>query len=239
MNFKPLVLAGLMVVSLCAGAFADGVPNIANQIGEKPNTNNGEVATYEFNDGVWSTPVGSTPPTMGVADAKSWNSGRADHDCNMNNVTWKVTNHASVAQWARFTMDSTRKDWRIRKPGTYASSLGNIVINSNAPVDIKFDGFGDLEKVNGLPTDPKIAAEYGYGNDINTANFYAASQLNNLDITDMPMAGTAQTFKLWAKIKVADATLAGEYEDYGSVTVSVDNSAFGWLNDGGWRAGTF
>ena len=86
--------------------------------------------TYELRDGAW------IPAVYAIA----WNSGGADSDGISNKpvFTFEITNHVSVAQWINWSISGTRKDWRVLRPGTYASDSVTARIQSNNDVVIEF-----------------------------------------------------------------------------------------------------
>src|SRR5690625_277550 len=71
-------------------------------------------------------------------NAQSFNSGGASSHCNRECSDFTIENHVSVAQWIDWEINGTRKDWRVLKPGTYASDSVTARVKSNNDVRISF-----------------------------------------------------------------------------------------------------
>lgn len=71
-------------------------------------------------------------------NAESYNSLGTGGHCNRECWDVVIHNHVSVAQWIDWSLDGTRKDWRVLKPGTYASDSMKATIRSNNDVLIRF-----------------------------------------------------------------------------------------------------
>ena len=184
---------------------------------------------------VWE---GSSWTSLGTGDvsavARSWNSNPANSGgySNKQHHTITFTNHASVAQWIDWEIDATRKDWRIRQPGTYASNAIEFKIKSNNDVTVDFEGFGNLQYENpaeapaGTHTD--IATWYSYGETIADAEangWISAADLNDADFTfvnSLPLH-EGLTYKLWSKIEVVESNNSSDYENTGLITLSLTN----------------
>ena len=192
-----------------------------------------EQPVYELTQSGW---VSVTSPDGDVL-ARSWNSGGALGYCNK--AYWDVTftTHASVAQWINWNLATTRKDWRIRKPGTFASDSIDFWIASNNAVSISFAGFGNLVYQNPHApgdTDHEIEVYYGVGGDINEAEangWVPAAQLNdwNLVLPDSEALHNGLAYKFWQKLYVSNSNSSSEYHNEGTVRLAVTNLKF-WID---------
>ena len=230
----------LAAMALALGS--SGVAMAYNPNGEALPPGSTEQAVYQFVNNQW-VPV--TSDGAGVL-ARSWNSGPTFGFCNK--AYWDITftTHASVAQWLNWTLATTRKDWRVRKPGDYASDSIDFTIQSNNAVVVSFHGFGDLQYLNPNPpqdTTHTIATWYGVGNDIaNVSNWVPAADLNNMTITfpDSDALHHGQQYKIWQRIKVVESNSSSEYENVGTVRLAITNLKF-WIDaqTGGWAQSQF
>lgn len=231
-------LAGVLALALSGTAMATAY----NPNGEVLPSGAQEQTVYEFNGTSWG-PVGSDGAGT---KARSWNSGPTFGFCNK--AYWDITftSHASVAQWINWTLATTRKDWRVRKPGDYASNSIDFTIASNNAVLVSFDGFDDLQYLNpNAPSDTThyIDTWYGVGSDINNVSTWVpAEDLNDMTITFPDSDGLhhGMQFKIWQRIKVVESNSSSEYENVGTVRLAVTNLKF-WINGetGGWAENQF
>ncbi|WP_324668112.1 hypothetical protein [Geochorda subterranea] len=211
-----LVLAALLLSGGMALAASNGYPL-------PPGAS--ETKVWELQGSTW---VGLTFGDPN-GPARSWNSGPYNQGITNQAVTgFQFTNHASVAQWVEYTMSGTRKDWRIRRPGIYASDSMTGTIKSNNDVVISFSGFGPLAyEAPGQGVDEYIETEYGYSTveDPNLVVWVPAEDLNETSILleDSEALHYGQQWKLWSKINVGPSNSSSEYENVGTVTVTLTN----------------
>jgi len=168
------------------------------------------------------------------AAARSWNSTPANSGGYSNKETHTIsfTNHASVAQWIDWTISATRKDWRVRLPGTYAADSITFTIKSNNDVSVDFEDFANL-----LYEDPEAAPEetqteiltwYSYGATVTEAEvngWIPAEELNDADFTfaNSDPLHHGLSYKLWSKIEVQESNNSSDYEDVGLITLTLTN----------------
>jgi len=174
-------------------------------------------------------------PTGGVgANARAWHQGdRPWGECNKPIWDIEVNNHASVAQWIHWSLSARGWQFRIRKPGIYVADCITFSINSNADVNMKFTGFGDLEKQDNPGQGELIETWYAFNNDSDTpptSGWYKAGELNSLPtitllVNNLPIGGG---YHLWIKINVRDRdgdnypkTKACEYQNDGHILLAV------------------
>ncbi|BAS28682.1 hypothetical protein [Limnochorda pilosa] len=223
-------LTGVLFLALAAGASAQYNPN-----GEAlpPGAQEQEVFWFNGDTQAWES-IGSG----GAAQlARSWNSGPTFGNCNK--AYWDITftSHASVAQWLDWTLQTTRKDWRIRKPGQYASDSIDFSIASNNAVLVSFDGFDDLQYLNpDAPEDTTnyIETYYGVGNSFDAANangWVRAADLNEATYTfpNTDDLHHGMQFKFWQKINVVESNSSSEYENVGTVRLALTNLKY-WID---------
>ncbi len=99
------------IVLALAFVLAMGGMVFAQSIGERLPMNATPTTTWELSGDEWVV----------TSNAQSFNSMGTSGHCNR--ACWDVTlqNHVSVAEWIDWEINGTRKDWRVLKPGTYAS----------------------------------------------------------------------------------------------------------------------
>lgn len=184
--------------------------------------------TYQWNGTGWED------ATYGM----SWNSGPESSSgmSNKETHTFDIINHVSVAQWVEYSISGTRKDWRILRPGIYASNSVSAVIKSNNDVIIEFYATDPVyqDSVNGgssvTPTIPKWFS-YSEGNDPAGADangWYRASEYDAENPLVITMADSAAlhaglTYKIWEKIEVVPSNSSSDYEGDGTVTIKLTN----------------
>ncbi|MBE3597916.1 MAG: hypothetical protein IMX02_03645 [Limnochordaceae bacterium] len=232
-RFKALFFVMVTGLVLAAGAAASAQ---YNPNGEALPSGAREQEVYYFNpdNQAWES-IGS-----GNADqlARSWNSGPLQGNCNK--AYWDITftSHASVAQWINWSLATSRKDWRIRKPGQYASDSIDFTIASNNDVVVSFDGFGDLEYLGQRVEDPQlqytIPTYFGVGASFAEANangWVRAADLNETTYTFPNSEDLHQGFQLkfWQRLDVQKSNSSSEYENVGTVRLAVTNLKF-WID---------
>lgn len=169
--------------------------------------------------------------------ARSWNSGVSNGYCNKAYWDFTFTSHASVAQWINWNLAGTRKDWRILKPGEYASDSITFNIASNNDVMVFFAGFDDLKYLGGeVPegTQDTIETWYSIGGSIEAAEsngWIRAADLNEepLVIPNSNALHYGQIFKIWQKIRVEPSNNSSEYENIGQIRLAITNLKF-WVD---------
>lgn len=185
------------------------------------------VAVYLLqDDNTWLNP----PSTDLGLHAKAFISVPQGGICDKETWTETFTNHATVSQWINYSFGGTRWDWQVRKPGTFAADCIEFAIQSNDDVAVEFDGFGDLNPLV-HPDAPAIPAFYAYGDPpVESTTDYppadaawlSAADLNNADFTlSYDDVKDGLTKKLWTKIVVDEATRACDYEDQGTITLTL------------------
>lgn len=181
--------------------------------------------TFELVNGNW------VPATY----AMSWNSNPANSSgmTNLEVTSFDIINHVSVAQWVDWMISGTRKDWRILRPGTYASDSVTATIRSNNDVIIEF-----------YATDPEYIAEDGVtrtipkwfgvseGQSANgpeevvgwiRVNEYSADNPFRITLTDSADLHAGLAFKVWERIEVVASNSSSDYRGVGTVTIRLTN----------------
>ena len=179
-----------------------------------------ELEAWELVGGSW-VPMGG--PGLLTANARAWRSGVKSGICNK--IYWDVPVkvHASVAQWVEFSLSGTRWDWRVRKPGTYATDCITASLKSNGDLELDFAGFGNLVGAGGV-----IPIWYAYDSTLPApvdARWVPAVDLDAMDalIPDCVELHEGFSWKLWNKIEVADCDSACEYTDDAQITLVLKN----------------
>lgn len=136
----------------------------------------------------------------------------------------------------RVSMDATDADFRVRKPGDYAFRAFQMTINSNAPVAVSFQSFGDLAPEDPVPGQSPISAWYAIASEIFRAGppdeFLTPAVFNGQTLM-APGDETDFTFSIWAKILSEQSTDACEYSNTGTITLILQNSETYYENEGG------
>lgn len=197
--------------------------------------------TWEWNGTTW----------VHTQYAKTWNSNSESSGgmTNKESISFEIINHVSVAQWIEWTISGTRKDWRVLRPGTYASDSVTATIKSNNDVLVSFwaeDPEYMVENAGVTRTIPKFFS-FSEGDDANDAeaNGWVAASETSPDnpyqfiISDSAGLHAGLAYKIWEKIEVVPSNSSSEYEGRGMVTVSltnikhwVDPETGTWLNPG-------
>lgn len=223
-----LLLCVMVVVTVSAEAAAQlpGSPLPAGAV---------EVEHWEFDDGEWVFFADS----MVGANARAWRSGGAVGSCNRASWTVEFTVHAALAQWVNWSVTGTRWDWRVLKPGDYATDCIGFWVQSNNAVLIDYEGFSDLTRTSPGGVKQTIDTYYSYGDSIVTAmanGWVRAYSLNDCDdiIGDVAALHTGWSTKLYNRIVVDVWNSSGEDQDTAVVTLSLVNQQ-PWVADaGGW-----
>ncbi|EQB64113.1 MAG: hypothetical protein RBG1_1C00001G1692 [candidate division Zixibacteria bacterium RBG-1] len=213
---KLLILLAGAILLLPAFAFA-GNPSPWPPIGT-------EVEVFQLEGDAWRS--------LGIGDpgafARAFTSLPAVGDSNRQ--FWRIDfqNHASVAQWVRWSITGTRWDWFVRKPGCYAADCIGFTIASNYDVDILYAGFDDLlyQGTGGVTlTIPVWYATWNLGTPPPPASdeWIPAALMNGKDILipDSEQLHQGLSAKLWNKICVQQSNSACEYEDDAVVVIEL------------------
>jgi hypothetical protein len=167
--------------------------------------------------------------------ARCWRSGPTQGTCNKENWTLNFVHHASMAQWCEWTIGGTRWDWRILKPGTYAADCIEFTLKSNNDIKITFAGFDDLQYLEEGGVKTTIDTYYSYGEDVAAAEqngWIRAIDLNNDEgfmIYDGRALHAGLSTKLLNKIVVENCNSSCEYENRGTITITLQNVKL-WVN---------
>lgn len=243
MGRKVLFLT-LAIVALAAfAAFAQDNPYRQGYEGDRLPNSVQNPGTFQLDEnGNW------VPATY----AYSFNSEGADSDGMSNKEihSFNIVNHVSVAQWIKWSISGTRKDWRVLRPGTYASDSVTAKIASNNDVVIEFwaEDPEYLEEDRGVTrTIPKWFS-YSEGvlpEDADLNGWLPASETSEenpfvIRLTDSAALHEGLTYKIWEKIEVLPSHSSSDYEGTGKVTIYLTNIKH-WVDgvNGGFYEGGF
>ncbi len=178
-----------------------------------------EVETWFWDGSQWVSQGTGNPAAM----ARLWSSHPSQGSCNRKNWIIPVTVHTSVAQWINWSISTTRFDWHIRKPGTYAAPIAILDIASNGDVLMDFEMFEDLRNAE----DPNSAIEtkYGIGSDLPLIQWVHATDLNSQDVSFEKSQDLCEgiDLTLWNRITVVDCNSSGEYRDEAMIVLTLQN----------------
>lgn len=175
-------------------------------------------------------------------NAQSFNSGNANGHCNRECWDFTIENHVSVAQWINWSIDGTRKDWRVLKPGIYASNSVTAEIKSNNDVQVSFWA-EDPIYLNEELESPPIAKQFGYtvganNTEINSIVTWVAaadtSEDDPLVFTIRYEDGLADglAYRIWEQIEVTDQHRSSDYHGFGGLLICVTNLKY-WVDEDG------
>lgn len=218
------------IVLALAFVLAMGGMVFAQSIGERLPMNATPTTTWELSGDEWVV----------TSNAQSFNSMGTSGHCNR--ACWDVTlqNHVSVAQWIDWEINGTRKDWRVLKPGTYASDSVTARIKSNNDVRITFWAEDPTYQVEDVDS-PPISTWYGYsigadsGDSVyNVVEWVAASSTS----ADNPLEfviryedglGDGLAYRIWEMIEVTSQHRSSEYHGTGGIQICVTNLKY-WVD---------
>jgi|LSQX01.1.fsa_nt_gb hypothetical protein len=225
---RKVLFLSLAIVALAAvGAFAQIPPLNDYDTGYKGDLlpdGSTPPGTYELRDGAW------IPAVYAIA----WNSGGADSDGISNKpvFTFEITNHVSVAQWINWSISGTRKDWRVLRPGTYASDSVTARIQSNNDVVIEFYA-EDPEYLSDGGVTRTIPKWFGYSetdqiDEVDNRGWWRGSDFSSdnplvIRVRDSAGLHSGLTYKIWEKIEVLPSHSSSDYEGKGYVTIYLTN----------------
>lgn len=180
------------------------------------------------------TRVAEDAESRAVAPARSWNSGGDWQAWTKQQYTgFNFTQHASVAQWVSWTINDTRKDWRVRQPGIYYSDGFKFNVKSNNEIGVFFSGFGDLED-RGSQANPQDTIEVWYSLNAGEAptEWFRAAALNEMNPVipnTEALHYQGEDYIFWTAIQVEPGNNSSEYRDEGCVTIGLRNMK-AWIN---------
>ncbi|NIO09516.1 MAG: hypothetical protein GTO40_16530, partial [Deltaproteobacteria bacterium] len=124
-------------------------------------------------------------------------------------------------QWASFHVSSTQWEWKVRRPGEYASRTLTGTVSSSSDIMIAFSGFGDLVCSN--PISENVEAFYGayLGNlQVDQVSWVRAQDFNGSTLLiPRPHGPPAPVpWCLWNKINVGTVNSAEEYANDAVIT---------------------
>lgn len=135
--------------------------------------------------------------------------------------------------FAHVSTTATRVDWRVRKPGIYATLATEITATGRGKLQVQFSNFRDLARTDGVSG--TVPAFYAFGQDIPdkaSLQWIAASAMNNQSNWPIPIEldSTAESaLRLWSMINVGEDVSSAEYssdrgDDKGVITFIVSNN---------------
>lgn len=227
----------ITLTTLVISLFALSIGAMAASPGDVLPPGASEVEVFEWDGSNW---VGQGTGSDS-APARSWNSTPVNSGGYQNNEHHNIsfTSHASVAQWIDWTLSGTRKDWRVRRPGTYASDSLSFTIKSNNDVAVTFSEFDDMEyedlALAPQGTQTHIPTWYSFGDTIADAEANGWVSALDLNETDLTFVNTnplhyGLSYKLWSKILVQESNNSSDYENVGQITLSLTNMKH-WIDN--------
>lgn len=132
--------------------------------------------------------------------------------------------------WLRVEVPFTRKDWRVRQAGEYASLALQLRIASNSSVMVQFYGFLDLTMEGPDGSAPaSLATWYATGETLAAASqrgWWTAAALNEqrFPFTASPALEEGVDWYLWERIQVTPGHPSGEYRTQGTVRLILANA---------------
>lgn len=164
--------------------------------------------------------------------AKSWNS-EPNGTGGMSNKevhTFEIVNHISVAQWIDFHLSGTRKDWRVLRPGTYASDSVTVTLSSNNDVIVEFYAEDPVYESDEAGVTRTIAKWFSLGAGLpqSVIGWLRAAETSAEDpftyrILDSAALHNGYTMKVWEMIEVLPSNSSSDYEGKGYLTLRLTN----------------
>lgn len=124
-----------------------------------------------------------------------------------------------------YSVESGRNDFRVLRPGMYASVLSVIQLSGTGTASLQFDDF-DHVKYLADPAAPPIEMQFGFGNTLDEADasgWLAADELNNHVLQFNPAeieGGVALT--IWVRLLVEDYHFSSDYEVSGNLRLTTN-----------------
>lgn len=137
----------------------------------------------------------------------------------------RVHSTGSAAQWVLFQFSGTKWDWRIRKPGTYASKVLVGSIQSNGEVSVHFEGFGELYSSGSTPG--SLEGYYAISppnSGIDQLRWMRPGELNAFEIRIDQTNPALSAWALWQRIIVEDFATANEFKDDATISIKLENN---------------
>lgn len=283
MKCMRMLLTGALVIGLSGGVLATTSTPSQLALEAARRSDNGQIFNAE-EPKVWelTTTTGAavsefspngTYSVREASNARSWNSdsglspncqGGQSYYCNKPRHQVNFTNVAAVAQWMDWEVTNVRKDWRVLKPGTYASPALEIGVRSNDDVSIYFENFTNLiaqdvaweegeadfrpitayYAIQALQSAPALVTEFP----ANLTWESAANFSDNLNVLSDTMKGTPpgqswpmhwdkQWIRLWSLINAHECNKPVNFVGTGTITIQV-TTLRDWVADDGSFAAT-
>jgi hypothetical protein len=118
------------------------------------------------------------------------------------------------------------KEWRFKRPGTYASLAMDITLSGYGAVTLHFEDFNDLINVDD-PDLPPLEVSYGIGNTIEEAEangWLRAGTTTGFNgyTHHLILAGTEEVIRVWSRVIVKDSDKVGRYSGSGRVLLEIE-----------------
>lgn len=223
------VLAMVFVLAVSALAFGQGTPGIGQY--DSYHAEGYLLPTNASPTTVWKK--GSNGSYSETTLAFAYNSGGANGHCNRECWDFTIENHVSVAQWLDWSIDGTRKDWRVMKPGIFASDSVTARVASNNDVEISFWA-EDPSYQNPEAESPDIAKWFGYSvgsqaSDISDVvewvrgSDFTAEEPLKIRLGFDQVSGEGAAFRIFEQIEVTNEHRSSEYFGEGFVLICLTN----------------
>lgn len=230
---------------------ADGFYDDGSGVVIDPNVSpDSTIMEWDSVAGAWRAVRNDTDVIEAVASA--WNTGPLFHspECNIATRSTTFTQHASIAQWMEWSLSSTRKDWRVQKPGILVSDCIDLWVRSNNDVEFTFN-LAPLKHITNDGQDESttqyIVSGYGIapptplpgkddafwhvatsdadGNPLNAMFTYFVDDYKYYDTAGAPrgLHYDGHRVKLWSWIDVQPSHTSSEYEGTGTITATMMN----------------
>lgn len=249
---KTLVWLALLLLFVAVPAGATTRPELTGT----PLPTTGEINVWELVDDTW-TLIGSGDK----AKARAFESripvpgSHYTMEGNCDQYEWHIylQNVAEVAHWCRWKIDYNKWDWRILKPGEYATDCIELKIDSNGPVSILGSDFTNLIYQNwqGDGSAPEIPVEYAWSstnehvptdkNGFLLTPWMTPAQINGADpwlglneCAACSEDGYGWVGHLWNWINVKKCQPTCNYFSWAEITIALDNQKMWVDRDGTW-----
>ena len=148
--------------------------------------------------------------------------------CCQTGWTINIKQHASVAQWAQFSLSATKINWRVLKPGVYRTNTPiRARLKSNGDAGLYLSGFGNMFNTEGDEIEVYYRIQQRVGG--NWADIFANTweEATNLD-NHSPVTITEDQSHNWyqymirSMIEVGECDSACEYNNRGTINIVLE-----------------
>lgn len=145
------------------------------------------------------------------------------------NVEWGMTvagpSCDPIACQVNYEVTQGRADFRVLRPGTYASVLTQIYLSGTGAVKLGFSGFEDAQYLED-PSAPAAKFEYSIGDtlaDAGAYGWYSADDFNGSEYyVDRALVQAGEEITIWSRLTIETFNYSSDYQGAGKVSITLD-----------------